>query len=298
MRLKELTSIPIEQGGGKLEVSKKLAEEGFPVPRSQYIYYPDLEKKFLVLAAFRQLRKPVIVRGSHANDWEGYIDVLPTKRDVSTEDQLFRAIKDIKRRATEKDLEIHAADWNQHFTPEVHILLQEQSSSPLSGSMLRHPHVLDRVDVNYVDRVKYSDNCSRYRPTFSLIRRNGRGGDIYHGGVDNVETLSKHEINRIFEIYEAIENSGFFDKNWVYQMEIGLKPFMIYQLRPFKPKEPFQDFEVPITIDESYPSLRSNLNFGITPPTGIELSIFNRRFGGSSLRFSRYGKTIQPPFNP
>lgn len=271
MRLKELTSVPIEQGGGKLEVSRKLAEEGFPVPKSAYLYYSDLERRNLVRAAFKQLRKPVIVRGSHANDWEGYIDVLPTRRDVVTEDQLFDGIKEIKQCAASKELEIHSRDWGQPFTAEVHVLLQEQSPSPLSGSMLRHPHVLDEVHVNYVDRVKYANHDSISKPTFSFIRKDNRVG-IYHGGVHS-HPISKGEIDRIFETYAAIEKSGFFRPEWVYQMEIGLDPFMIYQLRPFKKKEPAKDFKVPFTINEDFPSLRSDLCFGITPSVGIELSL-------------------------
>ncbi len=61
----ERSPIPINRGGGKLEGNRALAEKGFPVPKSRYLYYEDLRNPRLVAAAFRDLRGPLIVRGSH-----------------------------------------------------------------------------------------------------------------------------------------------------------------------------------------------------------------------------------------
>lgn len=145
--------IPIERGGGKLESQRALAEAGFPVPKSRYLYYPDLSDKSLITASFDELSKPIIVRGSHPNDWHGYIDVLPTFT-VETEEGLQLAIRKIQMAAASEALRIHAQDWGQPFTPEVHVLAQELSSSTIRGSMLRHPHLLDQIDINYVEREK------------------------------------------------------------------------------------------------------------------------------------------------
>lgn len=67
--------------------------------------------------------------------------MLPTKRNVTSVDQLQKAIQDIKETAASEDLAIHAHDWGQSFSPEVHVLVQEQAASPLMGSLLPHPQI-------------------------------------------------------------------------------------------------------------------------------------------------------------
>lgn len=265
----EHASIPIERGGGKLEITRALAAAGFPVPRSEYLYYSDLDKPNLLAACFRSFPNPVVVRGSHPNDWQGYIDVLPTFLNVDTEQDFEYAITKIKATAASDAVRAHAEDWGQPFSPEVHILVQEQHSSSLIGSMLRHPHVLGRIDVNYIDRDTYHPD---YGTTHALIRR-ARSGKIDNKSADlvHIPQLSDAEVEEVFGLYEQVEQSGLLDPEWVYQMELGFRPLSIFQLRPFKRREAAQDFELPDVYGTTFPTIRSRLVFGITPADGILL---------------------------
>ncbi len=49
----EQIHIPIERGGGKLEATRALAEAGFPVPKSVYLYHGDLGNERLLAATKR-----------------------------------------------------------------------------------------------------------------------------------------------------------------------------------------------------------------------------------------------------
>jgi len=264
---KEITSTQIEQGGGKLEITRTLEENEFPVPKSLYLYYPDLEKQNILTAAFRDLPKPLIVRGSHPNDWHGYIDVLPTVSDVTTETALFEAIQLIKTTAGSPELRIHAEDWGQIFTPEVHVLLQEQSKSNVAGSILRHPHVLDRVDLQYRDR---KEKESEEKPQCAFARYID-GQEVWQS-TDEDWGITMDQLSQAMKVYADVENSGIIDSNWVYHMEIGLRPLLIYQLRPFKRKEPAQKFPVPYLHGSTDPIITSDLVFGITPEKGLPLN--------------------------
>src|SRR3989344_7789519 len=267
---KENTPIPVEVGGGKLEGVKALEQAGFPVPKSRYLYHGDLTNPKLLEACFADLAKPLIVRGSHPNDWHGYIDVLPTYKNIRSDAQLEESFRNIQRAAASDALRQHASDWDQSFSPEVHILVQEQSPSPVSGSMLRHPHILGRIDMNFVDRVKHAQRgVLQSPPAFSYaIKRTSGKLDYGLSGVD----VTQQEIEYAMRVYGDVETSGLLDNGWVYQMEIGLSPFFIYQLRPFKRKEPARNFKIPNITDLKGPYIFSSLTFGITPPEGIGLN--------------------------
>ena len=58
----------IQRGGSKLEITRAVIESGLkiPVPRSAWLYYgQDIGS---LRGSFNDMRKPVIVRGSHPND--------------------------------------------------------------------------------------------------------------------------------------------------------------------------------------------------------------------------------------
>lgn len=52
-------------------------------------------------------------------------------------------------------------------------------------------------------------------------------------------------------------------------MEVGFDPFYIYQLRPFKKRECVKNFPIPSPSQLKFPSIHSDLTFGITPEEGI-----------------------------
>jgi hypothetical protein len=256
-----ITTEKIQRGGSKLEITREILESGLdlPVPVSAWRYYGnDLAP---LEAAFQRMKKPVIVRGSHKNDYHGFIDVVPTLNDVMTIHQLEKAVKIIESEVQSEEVQIHCADWQQPFTPEVHILMQEQSPSPLNGSMLRHPHKKEGYYVQY----RNMRDIERWRNPVSYARQNIPMEDFFQA--ESHLGVSEDEVKQAISMFQKLEASGVLEKDWAYQVEFGLEPLMFFQARPFKKIEPALSFEIPAFENavESYDA------FGITPPEGVEL---------------------------
>lgn len=216
-------------------------------------------------AAFNSLSKPLIVRSSHPNDWEGYIDVLPTIRGVTSVEELVYAIDLIKAVAASEELAIHAEDWGQLHSPEVHILLQEQARSSLIGSMVRHPHTQGIIYINHInieERLR-----DRYTDWQLAVSNEGIIHDYSQSGM-------KQALTHAVRVYEEVENYGILDEEYVYQMEMGLDPIQVFQLRPFKKRENTAHFSLP-KIQEDCPHIYSSLVFGITPEEGIPIDFIS-----------------------
>lgn len=257
-----ITQEIINRGGSKLEITRAIIEQGLdiPVPVSAWRYYDD--NLAPLITSFQKMRKPVIVRGSHPNDYHGFIDVVPTIRDINTTSDLEKAVKTIEGRMRDEDVKTHCEDWQQEFSPEVHILMQEQSPSPITGGMLRHPHREGGYFIQYRD---LTDNgpC-RFPCSYAMI--NLDCGAFYSGGMDK---RSDEELRGALEMFKKLEESGILEKEWAYQVEFGFDPLLFFQARPFKRMQPAQDFKVPYS--EKQLGIYSHCSFGITPKEGVEL---------------------------
>jgi hypothetical protein len=78
-------------------------------------------------------------------------------------------------------------------------------------------------------------------------------------------TILYDQLSTVVSWHDQIANLPLMDKNWTYQIEFGLDPLYLYQVRPFKKIER-ADFELPQTKDYYKP-----LIFGVTPKTGINV---------------------------
>jgi len=255
-----ITQETINRGGSKLEFTRAIIERrlAVPVPVSAWRYCgQDLS---ILRKDFDAMKKPVIVRGSHPNDYHGFIDVVPTERDVKEWSQLEFSVRRIERQIQQNpDVRIHCEDWGQPYIPEVHILLQEQSPSQYIGSMIRHPHTreihIEWYDISDKGLVK---NCA------DTIENN-----LIVNDVSPLEEVTEGEIKEIIEMYKALESTGLLDPEWAHQVEFGFKPSLFFQARPFKRFKPAESFEVPLFKHNVIQGTREC--FGITPAEGIVL---------------------------
>ncbi len=252
-----ITPEVINRGGSKLEITRALIESGadIPIPRSTWKYYgQNLDS---ILPEFERMKKPVIVRGSHKNDYQGFIDVIPTIKDVHNIRQLEDAVKYIEQIMLIPDVKVHCEDWKQDYTPEVHILLQEQSPSSSIGSMIRHPHTR-RVHIEYM-------NLGNSNKKYANVTENG---EIEN----NILSESEEKIKQMVDIYKKLEATGLLNETYSHHVEFGIDPLSFFQARAFKKYEPAKDFEIP---DSEYEvTIHSRECFGITPPEGISLPFF------------------------
>jgi len=260
-----LTAELIRRGGSKLEATRLFLERGLdiPIPHSTWHYHGQPLDS--IVTEFNKLRKPVIVRGSDRYDWHGRIGVLPTIRDVETFEGLEDAIKQTERFMFDADFKKFADDEGLGHTEEVHQLIQEQSSSNIVGSLLRHPNDPDRIVINYINRVERSSD-SDYRAPVSMADYNG-GRIISRSSMDRF--VDDNKILEVVKMFEKIEASGLLESGWSYHMEFGLKPTLFYQIKPFKQIEEKDFFIYQCEFDA--PHLHLYDVIGKTPREGIVL---------------------------
>ncbi|MBT4376631.1 hypothetical protein HOD29_04620 [archaeon] len=269
----------IDRGGSKLEITRSVLEKelDIPVPNSSWKYYGESRDK--LISDFNKMKKPVIVRGSHKNDNHGFIDVVPTVKYVRSVSDLEEAIDEIEFVVASEDVKRHSKDWEQSYTPEVHILMQEQSG-PIAGSMIRHPHDKDQLRIQYRDR---GDEATPVSSSFVF------GKDHFYN--DSWLGISDKKINELIEMYEKLENSGILDNNWSYQIEFGLNPLFFYQARPFKKFEKAGDFKIPRRLDSDFPYIHGNDSFGVTSEKGLNLPfVFAESVDVASINPSLFDK--------
>jgi hypothetical protein len=219
------------------------------------------------LPELKRMNSPFILRGSHPNDYHGFIDICPTIRDAGIF-YLEKEIKKLEDRFRNPDfvgdfIKNECKDWNQPYSQEIHKLIQEQSPSPIVGSMIRHPHDRKQLRIQYLD---ISDTFP-FRDAVSHACVNIYGEFRHSSSKDK-------EIKELIQMYEILESSDIVDKEWSQQMEFGLRPLFFYQARPFKKFQPAECFEIPYSNELKCPNLSSRECFGITPKEGIDVSFF------------------------
>lgn len=264
----------IQRGGSKLEITRTIIEKGLdaqiPVPRSAWKYYGEPLDPFLKQIA--SFQRPLIVRGSHPNDYNGFIDVIPTVRNVITNHDIERAIRKIEYAMREEEVKIHCADWGQMYTPEAHILVQEQISCDFAGTMLRNPHT-GSLCLEYREK-RYHGDGARGPVSFERV-----GTTPFTVPQRSIYSIPKQIVDALCNMYEKVENE-ILDPQWTYQIEFGvegLDTFFFFQARQFKQKKPAENFKIPYFYDVPHLSLTyfEEGCFGITSPEGMELEFFN-----------------------
>ncbi len=273
----------IQRGGSKLEITRAIIEQGadkkIPVPKSIWRYSGQdlgpLKKEF------DNMEKPVIVRGSHPNDYHGFIDVCPTYRGVNTFSELEEHIQCAEMVMGLNEMKIHCEDWEQPYNPEIHFLIQEQKSQFI-GTMMRHPHT-GKLMIEYFNimtmgyevipiETVWVDADGIY-PKESIIDK--KAGKISEPSrlklmqIGSIENPNDKEIREAIKMYENLESSGIIDGTFAQKVEFGFRPLNFFQANPFMKFEPMADFALP-KPDKRIPHMWAPLSFGITPKKGSE----------------------------
>ena len=215
---------------------------------------------------FKSMKKPVIMRSSHPNDWHGFVGVVPTTTDIYDLKDLEDAVKEHESFMRSQEVRRYAQDEGMPYNEALHHLIQEQDSRYV-GAMMRHPNKPSRIIIEF-------------RQMADLFRKRSKWLDLkkFEYDTERRELSSvrgffgyPEELERLITMYERIEQSGLLPDGWAYQVEFGLSPLMFFQARPFK-KFQAANFDAK-DIKVNGPHITFDDVIGITPPEGLTLPI-------------------------
>lgn len=216
---------------------------------------------------------PVIVRGSHPNDYWGLVDIIETAKGKVSKNDLKDAISWIRGMAKhpsvlsyneyEREFYKDKDEW-QEYDGKIGIMVQRFIDGP-RGSIVEHPHkrgayLIDTVTawggITNIDEVIVDDGRLDCSTAFSKISKDG--------------TL----MAQVVSLYKKVRETGFIPEDYSFQMEFGFDEtgkIYFYQARPFK------RFQEPTFRLSSRRGTKNYECFGITPEKGLELRIIKTK---------------------
>jgi hypothetical protein len=258
-----ITQEIIDRGGSKLEITRALVEADFKyVPESTFLYagqdMGSIEKDIQ-----RMLRNDwkIICRGSHPNDYHGFVDVVPTTKDITSVNQLEKAVKEAEEYMQGDNIRRYSElNDGQPYQPIVHFLIQQQSDSQYVGQALEHPHKNETL-VNVLNLDDLYDNLT-------IMKLYGADPHLIDDDFPEEESLKK----LFLEIIPEVKELGILDPNYSQNYEFSVEDTMFFQARPFKRFGECVEFE----IDPNRKGCINANSIGITSPEGITLPQISR----------------------
>lgn len=255
----------VEQFGGKaaglIWIQKHLPH--IPQARMIVARAGTSTQEIIAAAKDQQLGEPWIIRASTP------IDNLPGNENA------FRTEICMKAENAQRIINLVKADGvsEDHPFTETSVIVAEYSSSNIRGTLVGHPHINDKLLVgittgNYpwTSNGFYSidDGISTYWEDFCK----------FYNEEDAPSSLPA-DLARLHQWYMEIISLPGITPEMTYQLEFGLNPLLLFQLRDFMPVQD-ADFETESSVRLRDKPGFNPLVFGITPPEGIVVTVYNK----------------------
>ncbi len=282
----------VEKYGAKAGILMYIARELPDIPQARMMVKIPGESidDALRRAEEESIRWPRIFRSSAAAELDGYEGDFPTVviGDFETERAKItnpgyvgtysrRDIFDAYVRETIEDIET-SPKWlkekpgNEHLPDKISVIIAEKSPSKVVGTYVKHPN---QDDTYLISCSLASDadsvDASRSNYIFRLGERVKPLDGFTAREVEKSKNVSEEKIRQELEKailwHDRIGRLPEMDSEWAYQVEFGLDPLCLYQVRPFKRRE-IADFQVEPT--EFY---EDTIVIGITPKDGIRVRV-------------------------
>lgn len=187
--------------------------------------------------------------------------VVDSHYEIYSSDEAQQRIENIiEEIASFKPLNSH----DSKIQSRINVIIAEKAQCDYTGTYIAHPNQPDSYVTTIIE--------TRYpvlKPTLTYDIRTGfKAFGTGRTDVINYE-LVMADLKTVFEWHSRIAYLPEMDPNWSYQVEFGLNPAKLFQIRPFKAKQ-MADFRLD-SAQESRSSLP--IVIGITPKEGIDLKI-------------------------
>lgn len=158
---------------------------------------------------------------------------------------------------------------------EINVIVAEKSPSTFTGTYIRLPNGEKTSLISITDMLSPEDSRSRedytYSPTTGLQPVTELSGEFSNRQGSEME----QDLEIVAQWHDQISQLPEMDPDWSYQIEFGIDPPCLYQIRPFKPIQK-ADFKIenPYLDRGSRPFV-----MGITPQEGLLLYVVNNTNG-------------------
>jgi len=208
---------------------------------------------------------PIMLRSSAAAELDGYegdfltYDIEGTGKLRKQKKDYLKEIKGKIKNVENSPRAFKDKPEHSHLPDKINVIAVERSLDRFSGTYIKHPN----QEGHYIFSVTGE---SLHKNRFDFIPEQGlfqSMKDIQKG----YSQLIKECVEDISKWHDQIASLPLMDNSWSYQIEFGLFPNRLFQVRPFKPIEK-ADFEIEQKVVYGSP-----LVIGITPEQGIDVRV-------------------------
>ena len=258
-----LPQADIQQYGGKAAILNHVKAKLPDMPIPSYVVKGASDSLDSVMADFRAMKKPVIVRSSSPHEYGDFEGIFESVPNVHDERGLSRAVRQVEESARSERASAYARQNGFDISDKMHVIIQEQSQSRYTGAIMRHPNNPDWIFISYFLPGMFRDHEAY------LFDENNPSESSYHRGT--LGNMPPENAKVLVEEYKKIESLTDIAEGCSLFVEFGFKPFALYQARPFK-KIQTADFEIPDKYRHDTEHW-TNFAFGVTPREGIVLPV-------------------------
>lgn len=253
----------IEQYGGKGAILNYIRDKtSLSIPR--YVVKRHDETLDSRLKELEPITWPIIARSSSPFEYGDFEGIFDSVRDVRDRGSLERAVRTVEASATSERAREYAKQNGFSIDEKMNVIIQEQSPSREMGAMIRLPNNPDVFVIN----IYYGFGLLRdYNKCFYSEKK---GEVLQLGGIHSIG-VKLEDVRTLVDCYKQIEDLREIGDSFSLYIEFGLKPFGVFQARPFKRLDT-ADFELPSLSGIEY-KLDTDLCIGITSPEGVVLPV-------------------------
>ncbi len=283
----------VQRYGAKAGILLYVAQRLPDIPQAKMVVNEKGEstEEFLERADNTQIDWPRIFRSSAAAELTGYEGVFSTfavepfeigHDRVKWNDQNYsifrneeyfaRGIRETVEKVKNSPQNLKKMGKGLELPDQINVIIAEKAPSVLVGTYIKHPNKEGAYVITMTTQSTmsvYGEAANPERVSFLYDKNNGfiRTG----GGAEYLEQ-DLNELEEAISWHDKISSLPDMDPSWAYQVEFGINPSFLFQVRPFKPyKKPTFELK-PTKYSEIHDPI---VVFGTTPSKGLVLRVVN-----------------------
>lgn len=128
---------------------------------------------------------------------------------------------------------------NPNLPEEMNVIVAEKASSKYSGTYIKHPNQEDYYLVSFTESASLDRDQIGYDPQRYFYTYHEGGTIAFNTSFTRFDHRHLPEISEdlasVISWHDRIASLPEMDPNWAYQIEFGINPPCLFQVRPFKP---------------------------------------------------------------